>query len=442
MGEAVRILVVDDELHVRTSLAIWLREEGYEVVTASSGAEALEMISHATPDILMVDIKMPGMDGLEVLRRAKRISPEATIVLMTAYAAVDTAVQALKDGAYDYIVKPFDPEHVSRLVRKAAAQHAMVSENRELRDRLEAALPPLVAAAGGLMADAVEQAEQVAPTGAHVLIEGEPGSGKELLARHLHAHSRRILGPLVRIDCEGSTDALLAELVGQERGSLPAAEPPRRGKLELAHEGTLLVRALDCASLPVQHALERALATRKAIRSGAHAGVDADFRLLATSSRDLETLVDEGRFSAELFSRLRSCRIGVPPLRARAEDIPRIAADFLEHLARQAQRPVVALSAEALSVLAAQPWPGNVSELREALRRAVDACDGTRILPVHLPFLPRRRDPAFSLARMEENHIRQVFEMFGHDVVRTASELGIEPVVLEEKLLHYGIRRP
>jgi DNA-binding NtrC family response regulator len=443
MTHPIRILVVDDEPHVRSSLAIWLREDGYEVSVADSGKQALEIAAREPPDMLLVDIKMPGMDGLELQRRIRAFLPDATVVLMTAYAAVDTAVQALKDGAYDYIVKPFEPDDVSRLVRKAAERYTLVNENRSLRERLEASIPQIVAAPSGPMARVIEQADQVAPTDTNVLISGESGTGKELLARRIHARSQRAFGPLVLVSCGALTQGELeSELFGHATGAYAGATTRTRGKLELAHEGTLFLdEVLDVPS-KIQAELLRALEERKVTRAGGNAAVSTDFRLIAATNRVLEEELAAGPHRDELFFRIQVFRIDLPPLRSRPDDVPLLAQSFLVKYAAQMNRRIDGIAPEAMATLCSHPWPGNVRELKNAVERAVVVCKGNTLLPEHFPLVARPPAQDLTLSHIEEVHVRRVLAMFGFDVNRAAAELGIDPNTLDNQMKKYGIRRP
>jgi len=443
MTTPVRILVVDDEQHVRNSLATWFREEGYEVSVASSGKEALATLTREGTNILLVDIKMPGMDGLELQRKARELAPDATIIIMTAYASVETAVQALKEGAYDYIVKPFDPETVSRLVRKAAERYALLAENRALRERIASALPSLVAAPGGAMAPVIELVEQVAPTDTSVLITGESGTGKELLARLVHAKSNRRFGPFVVVNCGALAEGVLeSELLGHERGAFTGAVARRRGKVELADEGTLFLDEIGDVSQKVQVDMLRVLQERELTRVGGNTPVPVDFRLVTATHRDLEEEVAAGRFREDFYFRINVFTIHLPPLRERPEDIPVLAEHFLAHFADQMNRRVAGFTPEATSALVAYPWPGNVRELANAIERAVVMCRGDQIEAKHFPFAAAAPASEASLAAAEEAHIRRVLASSSFNVAQAARILDIDRVTLYNKMKRYGIERP
>jgi two-component system response regulator HydG len=457
MPAAVRILIVDDEPHVRASLAAWFRDEGYLVGVAAGGKEALDALARDGADILLVDIKMPGMDGLELQRRVRELAPEATVVIMTAFAAVETAVQALKEGAYDYIVKPFDPEGVSRLVRKAAERYSLLAENRALRERLEAATPRLISAGRGAMAQVFEQIDQVAPTDTSVLISGESGTGKELLARTIHARSGRRFGPMVVMNCAALAEGVLeSELFGHERGAFTGAVARRRGKIELAHEGTLFLDEVGDIPLKVQVDLLRVLEERSVTRVGGNAAVSTNFRLLTATHRDLdaERVADHSGLSAaasstrgpgireDFYFRINVFRIHLPPLRERPEDIRLLAEHFLRHYSAQMGRRIEGLSEEAMAALAAHSWPGNVRELANAIERACVVCRSGRVLASHFPFHGGVAEPDLSLAAAEELHVRRVLASCAYNVSHAARALGVDRVTLYNKMKKYKIERP
>jgi two-component system response regulator HydG len=443
MGTSVRILVVDDEQHVRESLAAWFREDGYEVNVAASGREALAILAHDGADILLVDIKMPAMDGLELHRRVRELAPDATVIIMTAYASVETAVQALKDGAYDYVVKPFDPDAVSRLVRKAAERYSLMKENRALRERLESAAPALITAGQGRMREVQELLERVAPTDTSVLITGESGTGKELVARLLHAQSSRRFGPFAVVNCGALAEGVLeSELFGHERGAFTGAVARHRGKIELAHEGTLFLDEIGDVPARVQVSLLRVLQERTLTRVGGTATIPVDFRLVTATHRDLEAEVSSGRFREDFFFRINVFHIHVPALRERSEDVPMLAEHFLAQFSRQMNRRIEGFTPEAIAALCAYPWPGNVRELQNAIERAVVMCRGATIDAGLFPFAHAPAAQDLSLDAMEAAHIRRVLTGSGFNVTQAAGALGIDRVTLYNKMKKYGIERP
>jgi DNA-binding NtrC family response regulator len=443
MGRAVKILVVDDEQHVRNSLACWFREEGYDVQVAAGGREALATLAREGTNILLVDIKMPGMDGLELQHKVRELAPDATVIIMTAYASVETAVQALKEGAYDYIVKPFDPEEVSRLVRKAAERYALMVENRSLRERIESAAAPMITGSSQAMAEVMALVDQVAPTDTSVLITGESGTGKELLARLIHARSNRRFGPFVVVNCGALAEGVLeSELFGHERGAFTGAVARHRGKVELANEGTLFLDEIGDVSQKVQVDLLRVLQERTLMRVGGAASISVDFRLVTATHRDLEAEVSAGRFREDFYFRINVFRIHLPPLRERSEDIPALAQYFLTRFADQMSKRIEGFDEGATAAIVAYPWPGNVRELQNAIERAVVLCRGNRIEAAHFPFgaAPSGRD--LTLAGVEDAHIRRVLAACAFNIAQAARELDIDRVTLYNKMKKYGIERP
>jgi two-component system response regulator HydG len=443
MSHSVRILVVDDEQHVRTSLAAWFREDGYDVTVAGSGREALQALARDGADILLVDIKMPGMDGLELQRKARELAPDATVIIMTAYASVETAVEALKDGAYDYVVKPFDPEAVSRLVHKAAERYTLLRENRALRERLESAAPVLITAGTGEMGRVLELVEQVAPTDTSVLITGESGTGKEQLAHLIHAKSNRRFGAFAVVNCGALAEGLLeSELFGHERGAFTGAVARHRGKIELAHEGTLFLDEIGDVPPKVQVNLLRVLQERVVTRVGGNTPIAVDFRLVTATHRDLEAEVTAERFRDDFYFRINVFRIHLPPLRERPEDVPLLAAHFLAQFSRQMNRRIDGFTEEALGALCAYPWPGNVRELQNAVERAVVVCRDTKIDVEHFPFAGGPREDDLTLEKVEEEHVRRMLAASGFNVTRAAKLLGIDRVTLYNKMKKYRITKP
>jgi DNA-binding NtrC family response regulator len=443
MTRKPRILVVDDEPVVRESLREWFAEDGHTVEVAASGREALQAISRSPWDILLVDIRMPGMDGLELQRRLKEITPDAIVIIMTAYASVETAVEALKEGAYDYIVKPFDPEAVSRLVRKAAERYSLLAENRALRERIAAASPALITSGSPAMAKVIELVDQVAPTDTNVLITGESGTGKELVAHLIHDKSTRRFGPFVVENCGALAEGVLeSELFGHERGAFTGAVGRHRGKIEMANEGTLFLDEIGDVPPKVQVDLLRVLQEHELKRVGGNETIKVDFRLVTATHRDLEAEVASGRFRDDFYFRINVFQIPLPPLRERAGDVPALAKHFLQQFANQMNRRIPGFSPDAMAALVAYPWPGNVRELANAVERAVVLCRGDRIEASHFPFAGPPASANLSLAAVEEAHIRQILAACSYNVAQAARELDIDRVTLYNKMKKYGIERP
>ncbi len=443
------LLIVDDELHVRESLSHWFIEDGYEVSTASGGKEALALLGRQHFDVVITDIRMPGMDGLELQKRIHEVDPEVAIILVTAYASVSTAVQALKEGAYDYLVKPFDPEELSRVVEKACEKVRLREENVALKQRLAGIGHEIVTGSSAAMKRVLELVDSVAPTDATVLIRGESGTGKELIARLIHARSPRSFGPMVAVNCGALSEGILeSELFGHEKGAFTGAASRRKGKLELADGGTLFLDEIGEITPRVQVDLLRALEDRKITRVGGTQEIPVDFRVVCATNRDLEKAVREGTFREDLYYRINVFQIHIPPLRERPEDTMAIAEHFLKKYAAAMGRRVTGFSSAARELLLRYPWPGNVRELANAIERALVVCPEGQIEPGHLPIVGRTTREAgadeddLSLQAMEHRHILKVLRLNEFNITRAAKMLGIDRVTLYNKMKKYGIERP
>lgn len=441
-----RILIVDDELHVRESLSHWFTEDGYETEAAGSGSEALSLLGRRSFDVIVSDIKMPKMDGLELLGRVREKDPNVAIVLVTAYASVDTAVHALKAGAYDYLVKPFDPEELSRIVAKACEKVSLTKENAALKQRLKRSGPEIVTGTSPEMGKIMELAEMVAPTDTSVLIRGESGTGKELVARLIHTRSQRAFGAIVAVNCGALSESLLeSELFGHEKGAFTGAVNRRKGKIELADGGTLFLDEIGEVSPKVQVELLRALEDRKITRLGGSQEIPVNFRLICATNRNLEKAVRDGEFRDDLFFRINVFSLTIPPLRDRPEDILPIAEHFLERYAGAMGRQARGFSPEVRDFLVRYPWPGNVRELANAIERSLVVCQGAEIQRAHLPIVEtdgnEATDSDQSLSALEDKHIRRVLKQNGFNVTHAAKVLGIDRVTLYNKMRKFGIER-
>jgi len=445
------LLIVDDELHVRESLSRWFIEDGYDVHTASGGKEALAALGRRHFDVVITDIKMPGMDGLELQRRIHEVDPEVAIILVTAYASVSTAVQALKEGAYDYLVKPFDPEELSRVVEKACERVQLKEENVALKQKLAGVTSEMIVGSSREMRRVVELVESVAPTDATVLIRGESGTGKELVARLIHAKSPRAFGPLVAVNCGALPEGVLeSELFGHEKGAFTGATGLRKGKIELADGGTLFLDEIGEISPKVQVELLRALEDHKITRVGGSQEIAVDFRVVCATNRDLEAAVKEGSFREDLYYRINVFQIDIPPLRDRPEDILAIAEHYLDKYAAAMGRRVTGFSQQARDLLLRYPWPGNVRELANAVERALVVCHEGEIETRHLPIATRGSDGEggagtaddLSLQAVERQHILRVLKLSSFNITHAAKTLGIDRVTLYNKMRKYGIQRP
>lgn len=442
-----RLLIVDDELHMRESLARWFMEDGYEVETAGDAKAALAALGRQSFDAIITDIRMPGMNGVELLKQIKEVDPHATIILVTAYASVASAVEALKAGAYDYLVKPFDPEELSRVVERACERARLTAENIALKEKLATLGRELVVGESEAMKQVLSLVESVAPTEATVMIRGESGTGKELIARLIHAKSPRAFGPLVAVNCGALPEGVLeSELFGHERGAFTGAVSRRKGKLEIADGGTLFLDEIGEISPKVQVELLRVIEEKQLVRVGGTQPVHVDFRVVCATNRDLEQAVKEGTFRDDLYYRLAVFRIDLPPLRERKEDILPLAHHYLRKFAEAMGRKVSGFSPQAKELLLAYHWPGNIRELINAVERALVVCRQELVLPEHLPIAPVRavassKDDELSLEAVERRHIAYVLERCSYNVTQAAKLLGIDRVTLYNRMRRYGIAR-
>jgi DNA-binding NtrC family response regulator len=447
-NDRTRILVVDDEEIVRESLGGWLEKDGYTIVTCPDGPSALARMKAERWSIMIVDLKMPGMDGLQVLEEAKKLQPELAVVIMTAYATVDTAVAAMKAGAYDYLVKPFDPEELSIMMQKIVSQQMLVRENAVLRQALkqEYRFRDLLSKSPA-MQSVFELARTAAHSNSTILVLGESGSGKEVLARAIHGESPRNEGPFVAVSCAALTESLLeSELFGHERGAFTGAIARRKGKFEAAHGGTLFLDEVGDIGPKLQLDLLRVLEERKFHRVGGNEPIDVDVRIIAATNRDLKKAVVEGKFREDLFYRLNVIPILIPPLRQRREDVPLLVENFVERLAVEMKKRLDGVSPEAMTALMAHDWPGNVRELRNVLERGAVVATGSVIQLTDLGMPSRAEAPPkpgtlASLEEVEKRHVAAVLAHAGGNVSQSARILGIDRVTLYNKMRKYGIRR-
>ncbi|MEN6532789.1 MAG: sigma-54 dependent transcriptional regulator [Bryobacteraceae bacterium] len=439
-----RILIVDDELVVRDSLEKWFASEGYETGAASSAREALELIQQAEWDLVLLDIKMPGMDGMELQSRLHDINPDLMIVIMTGYASVETAVQALKRGAYDYVTKPIDPDELVHLVSKAMEHRRDRREVVRLRENLQEIYPETELVGNSpAMKHVLELVEMVAPTDTTVLIGGESGTGKEVVARAIHAAGTRRYMPMVVIHCGALTETLLeSELFGHERGAFTGAQYRKKGKFEVADGGTVFLDEISDISLKTQTDLLRVLQEKEIVRVGSNHPFKVDFRCIAATNKSLEELVKAGTFRPDLYYRLKIFSIDLPPLRERREDIPLLADHFAKKYATAMNRPVPRLSAEALDLLLQYEWPGNVRELENAIERALVIGREPVIQPSDFPFQFHQQPPqdGRTLDDVERAHIERVLRETAGNLSRTARILDIDRTTLYNKLKRYGLK--
>ena len=445
--QGISILVVDDEFSVRDSLYNWFKMEGYRVDTAENGMEALKKLQESSRDIVLLDIKMPGMDGIELQRHIKKIDSTIIVIIITAYATVDTAVEAMKDGAFDYLSKPVDPDKLSILVRNAVNQKRLMVENIQLKQKVEElSLQDEIVGESPPIKKILEMVDTVAKTDATVLIRGESGSGKELIAQAIHAKSNRRYFPIIFINCGAFPEGLLeSELFGHEKGAFTGAQYKRKGKLEMANGGTVFFDEIGNIGMKMQMDLLRVIETKQFTPLGSNKVADVDFRIISATNTDLEKKVAEKEFREDLYYRINVFSVQVPALRERSADIPLIAHFFLRKYARSMNKNVTDISPEAMRMLTQYDWPGNIRELRNTIERAlVVVGKKNRIEPEDLNplFLSKANPPERdALEEVEKVHIQRILEQAGWNISRSAERLKIDRVTLYNKIKKYGLQR-
>jgi len=440
-----RLLIVDDELSVRDSLGKWFREEGYEIGTSEDANEALTQLAEHRWDAALVDIKMRGTDGIELQRRMHEIDPELTVIMMTGYASVETAVAALKNGAYDYVTKPLDPDEIAHLVKKALAHKQTEKENVRLRETVaEIARPEDIVGQSAPMQKVFNAIETVGPTDATVLITGESGTGKELVARAIHNASPRRFHPLVVIHCGALTETLLeSELFGHEKGAFTGAQYRKKGKFEIAEGGTVFLDEIGDISLKTQTDLLRVLQEHEIVRVGSTQAIKVDFRCVAATNKNLELLIEEGKFRPDLFYRLNVFRIELPPLRERQDDIPLLVNHFVRKFSLQMNKKINRVAPSAMDLLQQQAWAGNIRELENAVERAMVVAQEPEIKEQDFVFkVASQNGTSRSLEEIEKAHILRVLESCNWNQTRAAEILDIDRVTLHHKIKRYGWSRP
>jgi two-component system response regulator AtoC len=443
MRGKAKVLVVDDEQLVRESLRDWLTESGYEVFTAENGSQALELIEKERLGIVLADLVMPGMDGIELMKRAKETHPNVAVIIITAYGSIATAIAAMKEGAYDYIEKPFCPERMELLVEKLVEHQNLVEENISLRQRLEDRHHfENIIAKSHKMQQVIEVIKTVARSNASVLIVGDTGTGKELVARAIHSQSHRRDKPFVAVSCAALPESLLeSELFGHERGAFTGAVAQRKGRFELAHRGTLFLDEIGEISANMQVHLLRVLEEKDITRVGGAEPIKVDTRLVSATNKDLKMAVKEGRFREDLYYRLNVVTIELPPLRERREDIPLLAQHFLAKFAVENQKEVSTFSTEATDFIMNYHWPGNVRELENAIERAVILAKDNVITLAELPqeHLAPLPSSLRDLREVEREHILGVLAQTGGNYSEAARILGVTRMTLYNKAKAFGM---
>jgi DNA-binding NtrC family response regulator len=443
---SAKILIVDDELIMRESLAGWLQRDGHTVQTAPSGEEGLEKLKESRFDIMLVDIKMEGISGLEVLQQVKESDPDVAVVMITAYGSIPTAIQAMKNGAYDYMLKPFDPNELGVLIEKITRyqeqerEMLFLREEQKARTRFESMIGQ-----SKPMQDVFDLICDVAPMDSTVLITGETGTGKGLAAKAIHTNSPRCNGPFVTVNCGAIPEHLMeTELFGHQKGAFTDAKETKKGRLELAHGGTIFLDEVGEISMRMQIDLLRILEDRVFYRVGGTQPLEVDFRVIAATNRDLEKAIKDGSFREDLFYRLNVVSMKMPALNQRKEDIPLLAEHFLQRFTQETNKPIDKIDREAMDEMMLHDWPGNVRELENAMERAVVVGRGREILPEDLPILchaPLNAPRNNSLKEVEKAHIRQILVDNDWNIARSAKTLGIDRSTLYSKIKRYEIKK-
>ena len=446
MKEKRTILIVDDEKIVRDSLFHWFEEEGYEVVLAEDGETALKNFDKGKYDLMLVDMKMPGMSGLDLLDKVREIDPDCIFIMITAFASVPTAIKALKNGAYDYITKPIDPDELAHIVEKAISQKELKDENIQLKDKInEIIKPDNLIGESRQMKKIFDLINTVSQTDTTVMIRGESGTGKELVAKAIHINSKRKYFPIITVNCGALAETLLeSELFGHEKGAFTGAHYKRKGKFEMADGGTIFLDEIGSITPKMQVELLRVIETKHFSRVGGNETIKSDFRVIAATNEPLENLLKEGKFREDLYYRLNVFSIFIPPLRERRDDIPILAYYFLNKFNESMNKNIKSISDEAMEFLINYDWPGNVRELENAVERSlvVGKTESVRIedLPFHIS--PNRiEDGDITLAAMEKKHILNVLEDNNWNISRSAEKLQIDRVTLYNKINKYGLRK-
>jgi DNA-binding NtrC family response regulator len=446
-NQSVGILIVDDEFSVRDSLYNWFRTEGYRVNTAENAMEALKKLQESQWDIVLLDIKMPGMDGIELQKHIKKIDKTMAVIIITAYATVDTAVEAMKDGAFDYIAKPIDPDKLSILIRNAINQRRLIAENIQLKQKVEElSLQDEIMGESPQIKKILEMIDVVAQTDATVLIRGESGTGKELVAQAIHGKSNRRYFPIISINCGSLAEGILeSELFGHEKGAFTGAQYKRKGRLEMANGGTLFFDEIGNISTKMQMDLLRVIETKQFTPLGSNKLLNVDFRVIAATNTDLEKEVAEKNFREDFYYRLNVFSIHIPPLRERPADIPLLAQYFLKKYAQSMNKKVTDISPEAMKILTQYEWPGNIRELRNTIERALVVVGKKNRIEkedFNLPYLSKPNTMEMdSLEDLEKAHIQRILERTNWNISKSAEILKIDRVTLYNKIKKYSLQK-
>lgn len=450
MHEIPRILVVDDEKIALRNLEHVMKKEGYDVTGTQSGMQALKLIESYAFDVILTDLKMENVDGMQILRKARDLHPDCEVIMITGFATLDTAVKAMKQGAFYYIAKPFKLDEVRKVVKEALEKVQLKRENillREQIDRFQGRVK--IVTQDPAMERLLETAAQIAPTDCNVILNGESGTGKELLARFIHNHSKRAEGPFFAVNCGAFTDELLTnELFGHEKGAFTGALAMKKGLIETASGGTLFLDEITEMATSMQVKLLRVIQEREVLRVGGTDPVKVDVRFVAATNRDISDAIKSGSFRSDLFFRLNVVSLRIPPLAERKNDIPLLCYYFLKRYATIMKKPVAEISEEVIGLLMNYDFPGNVRELENIIERGVALCNGPRIEVAHLPedlkdlsvrTFRRIEGKLPSLEDQERAYITWVLTEVGGNKTLAAQVLGIDRVSLWRKLKRFGL---
>ena len=443
MAAGISILIVDDEESVRDSLYNWFIDDGYIVDCVENAKQALSILESKNFDIILANIKMPGMDGLEMHRRIKSLNKDSIVIIMTAFASVDTAVQALKDGAYDYITKPFDPDDLSHLIRNATSQISLKAENETLKNRVDTLenVEDLIGDSE-VMIKVLEEVKSVAQSNSPVIITGESGTGKELIARAVHSNSKRKFFPLITVHCGALTESLLeSELFGHEKGAFTGAMYNRKGRFEMADGGSIFLDEIATIPPKMQIELLRVLESKTFVRVGGNKEITSDFRIICATNKNLNEMVKNGAFREDLYYRLNVINITIPPLRERIEDIPELVNYFINKYCSSMSRSIISINPAALKRLKMYDYPGNIRELENMIERAIVVGNEKEIRLKDLPFEKNFTSNSIEgLSDLEKKHILQILNKYAWNISRSAKALKVDRVTLYNKIKKYDLK--
>lgn len=450
MNEPANILIIDDEESIRDSMSQVLHKEGYKVKAAVEGKEGLRLFSNETFQVVFLDLKLPGIRGMDILSRIKEASPETPVIVITGYASIESAVEAMKRGAFDYMVKPFTPEELRVITKRALDSRKILYENIYLRRELEAKIEfEMVVGKSKAMNKVLDIVRRVSPTESTILITGESGTGKELIAREIHRHSLRRDAPLVVVDCGALVETLFeSELFGHVKGSFTGAHETKHGRFEVADGGTIFFDEISSIGLNIQAKLLRVIQEREVNRIGSSKPIKVDVRILAATNENLADSVRKGKFREDLFYRLSVVPIHLPPLRERKEDIPLLVEHFLHKYNKKAKKNVENVSPRAVKALTEYDWPGNIRELENTIERAIVLSKGNDIELEDLMYHGISASSGMlnpvggkykTLEEMEKEYIRAVLRAQFGNKTRAADLLGIDRKTLWAKIKKYKI---